>query len=321
VADTLVTMRQPTRLAILLAFAALYLIWGSTYLFIRLAIDSIPPFFMAGSRYLTAGLLMYALARKQGAKPPAAVTWRSSLIVGGFLLLGGNGGVTISEQYIDTGLAAVIVATVPIYIVLLSWATGATPRPRLPVLLGLAGGFVGVGILMAPSMHFSADESRHRGIGILIVLVASLLWSIGSLYSRSAKTADSPFLAAGQQMICGGVLLLLAGLITREKFHLEAVSAHSIWAWIYLVLIGAIIGFTAYIYLLRHCDPAKVATYAYVNPIVAVILGAFFAGEHLTSRTIVAAALIIGSVAIVITAQQLGPKSMSPVSAALAEAD
>jgi len=156
---------------------------------------------------------------------------------------------------------------------------------------------------------------------MLILLVASLLWSIGSLYSRSTKNADSPFLAAGQQMICGGVLLLLAGLTTREKFHLAAVSAYSIWAWIYLVLIGAIIGFTAYIYLLRHCDPAKVATYAYVNPIVAVILGALFAGEHLTSRTIVAAALIIGSVAIVITTQQLGPKSMPPVSAALAEAE
>jgi drug/metabolite transporter (DMT)-like permease len=122
-------------------------------------------------------------------------------------------------------------------------------------------------------------------------------------------------------MICGGMLLLLAGLITREKFHLAAVTAHSIWAWIYLVLIGAIIGFTAYIYLLRHCDPAKVATYAYVNPIVAVILGALFAGEHLASRTILAAALIIGSVAIVITTQQLRPKSMPPVSAALAEAD
>jgi len=311
----------PKRAWIITAFGALYLIWGSTYLFIRFAIDSIPPFLMAGSRYLTAGLLMYALARRQGAKRPALVTWRSSLVIGGFLLLGGNGGVTISEQYIDTGLAAVIVATVPIYIVLLSWATGATPRPRLPVLLGLAGGFIGVGILMAPSMHFSAAESRHPGIGMLILLVASLLWSIGSLYSRSAKNADSPFLAAGQQMICGGMLLLLAGLITREKFHLAAVTAHSIWAWIYLVLIGAIIGFTAYIYLLRHCDPAKVATYAYVNPIVAVILGALFAGEHLASRTILAAALIIGSVAIVITTQQLRPKSMPPVSAALAEAD
>src|SRR5438309_3650107 len=301
-------MRQPTRLAIFLAFAALYMIWGSTYLGIRLAIDSIPPFLMAGSRYLSAGLILYGIARLQGAKPPALVTWRSSLVVGGFLLLGGNGGVTISEQYIDTGLAAVIVATVPIYIVLLSWATGASPRPRLPVLLGLAGGFVGVGILMAPSMHFSANESQHPGIGILILLVASLLWSIGSLYSRAAKNADSPFLAAGQQWICGGALLLLAGLITREKFHPAAISAHSIWAWIYLVLIGAIIGFSAYIYLLRHCDPAKVATYAYVNLIVAVILGALFAGEHLASRTIVTSALILASVAIVNTTLHLSTK-------------
>ncbi|PYL99648.1 MAG: hypothetical protein DMF19_11905 [Verrucomicrobia bacterium] len=314
-------MRQPTRLAILLAFAALYLIWGSTYLGIRLAIDSIPPFLMAGSRYFTAGLILYGIARARGATRPPAATWRSSLIVGGFLLLGGNGGVTVSEKYIDTGLAAVIVATVPIYIVLLSWASGSAPRPNVPVLLGLAGGFLGVGILMARSLHFSTNETRHPGVGMLILLFASLLWSIGSLYSRGAKNADSPFIAAGQQMICGGVLLLLAGFITREQFHPDSVTAHSIWAWIYLVLIGAIIGFTAYIYLLRHCDPAKVATYAYVNPIVAVILGALFAGEHLTSRTIVAAALIIGSVAIVITTQQLRPKSVPPVSAALAEAD
>src|SRR5947207_13209549 len=129
-------MRQPTRLSTFLAFAVFYLIWGSTYLGIRLAIDSIPPFLMAGSRYFTAGLILYGIARARGATRPPAATWRSSLIVGGFLLLGGNGGVTVSVKYIDTGLAAVIVATVPIYIMLLSWATGETPRPRLPVLLG-----------------------------------------------------------------------------------------------------------------------------------------------------------------------------------------
>src|SRR5438477_1681774 len=314
-------MRQPPRLAILLAFAALYLIWGSTYLGIRLAIDSIPPFLMAGSRYLTAGLILYLITRAGGATRPPAVTWRSSLIVGGFLLLGGNGGVTVSEKYIDTGLAAVIVATVPIYIVLLSWASGSAPRPSVPALIGLAGGFLGVGILMAPSLHFSTSETRHPGIGLLILLVASLLWSIGSLYSRAAKNADLPFVAAGQQMICGGALLLLAGFVTREQFHPDQITAVSVWAWIYLVLIGAIIGFSAYIFLLRHCDPTKVATYAYVNPIVAVILGTSLGGEHLTSRMIMAAALIIGSVAIVITTEQLRPKSMPPVSAALAEAD
>src|SRR5205823_3519208 len=163
-------MRQPTRLAILLAFAALYLIWGSTYLGILLAIKTIPPFLMAGSRYLSAGLILYAMARLDGAPRPAAITWRSAAIIGACLLLCGNGGVTISEKYIDSGLAAVIVATVPIYIVLLSWASGSAPRPGAPVLLGLAGGFVGVGILMAPSLHFAIQENRRAATGMLILL-------------------------------------------------------------------------------------------------------------------------------------------------------
>jgi drug/metabolite transporter (DMT)-like permease len=314
-------VRQPTRFSIIAAFAALYLIWGSTYLFIRFAIDTIPPFLMAGSRYLTAGLLLYIIARAQGAKRPNATTWRSATIIGGFLLLGGNGGVTLSEKFIDTGLAAVMVATVPIYIALLSWITGAAPRPRPLVFTGLAGGFLGVGILMAPSLHFRPDETRHPGIGMLILLVSSFLWSVGSLYSRNAKNADSPFVAAGQQMISGGILLLITGFVSNERFQPHALTALSVWAWIYLVLIGAIVGFSAYIFLLRHCDPAKVSTYAYVNPIVAVILGALFAGEKLSGRSLLATALIIGSVAIVITAQQFTGKTAPPISAALAEAD
>jgi drug/metabolite transporter (DMT)-like permease len=174
---------------------------------------------------------------------------------------------------------------------------------------------------MAPSLHFRANETRHPEIGMLILLVSSFLWSAGSLYSRNVKNSDSPFVAAGQQMICGGVLLLVAGLVTNERFHPDTLTALSIWAWIYLVLVGAIVGFTAYIFLLRHCDPAKVSTYAYVNPIVAVILGASFAGEKLSGRSLLATALIIGSVAIVITAQQFTAKSAPPISAALAEAD
>ncbi|MDQ2868939.1 MAG: EamA family transporter [Verrucomicrobiota bacterium] len=306
-------MRQPTRWKILVAFAALYVIWGSTYLFIRLAIDAIPPFFMAGTRYLTAGSLMYLLARAQGAKNPPAITWRSALVIGGLLLLGGNGGVTIAEKFVDTGLAAVVVATVPIYIVLLSWATGMSPRPSGGVLAGLAGGFVGVAILMAPAMNFSANETGHRGIGLLILLVGSFAWSAGSLYSRRAQSADSPFLASGQQMLCGGALLLCASVIAREKFSVATLTPLAVSAWIYLVLVGAIIGFGAYIFLLRHCDPTRVATYAYVNPIVAIILGSLFMGEKLSARTFLAAALIIGSVAIVITAQQFRQRAMSPV--------
>lgn len=313
----------PSRLAFIIAFAALYLIWGSTYLGIRIAIDSIPPFLMAGSRYFSAGVIMYVIARLQGARPTGFAEWRTALIVGACLLLGGNGGVTISEKYIDSGLAAVMVATVPIYMILLGWLTGTAERPRPIVWLGLVGGFAGVVILLLPEISWSGGGSHRAEIGMLILLCSSFIWSAGSLYSRRAKNAASPFLGAGQQMICGGALLMLAGLATGEPrgFDIHRVTPASMWAWIYLVLIGAIIAFGAYIWLLRHCDPGKVSTYAFVNPIVAVILGALFAGERLTARTMLAATLIIGSVALVILADQIKIWSSPPASAAVGSAD
>ncbi len=316
-------MPAPKKIWIIAAFAALYVIWGSTYLGIRFAIETVPPFLMAGTRFFLAGLIMYAIARWQDARRSTWAEWRTALIVGACLLLGGNGGVTVSEKYIESGLAAVVVATVPIYIVLLGWLTGMAPRPKPIVWLGLAGGFVGVAILLAPALRFSSNGGSHPAIGMLILLVSSFIWSAGSLYSRTAKSATSPFLAAAQQMLCGGFLLMLAGFLTGEsrRFHPGAVSILSLGAFAYLVLIGAIVGFTAYIWLLRHCDPAKVATYAYVNPIVAVLLGAAFAGETLSTRTLIAAGLIIGSVALVITAQQLKPKTAPPIAATVAPAE
>lgn len=316
-------MPKPSKLAIAVAFAAVYLIWGSTYVGIRFAIESIPPFLMAGTRYLFAGLIMYGIARAQGARSNTFAEWRTAVIVGACLLLGGNGGVTLSEKYIDSGLAAVIVATVPIYMTLLAWWTGMAPRPRPIVWLGLVGGFAGVIVLLLPEITRPASGSHRTEIGMLILLCSSFIWSAGSLYSRRAKNAASPFLGAGQQMICGGALLLLASMITREDrgFDIRAVTWTSIGAWIYLVLIGAIVGFGAYIWLLRNCDPGKVSTYAFVNPIVAVILGALLAGEKLSARVVVAAALIIGSVALVILADQLKIRSAPPVTAAVAEAE
>src|SRR6266550_2726291 len=302
----------------IVAFAALYVIWGSTYLGIKFSIETIPPFLMAGARFVLAGMIMYAIAWSQGSLLRRSgcegrigkstwANWRTSFIIGACLLLGGNGGVTISEQYIDSGLAALIVAIVPIYITLLGWATGMAPRPTSIMWMGLAGGFVGVGILFGPGLHLHSPGDRNPVIGISILLFTSFLWSAGSLYSRTAKHAASSFLTAAQQMICGGLLLLLAGIVTGEKrqLHPASMSILSMASFVYLVIIGAVVGYTAYIWLLRHCDPAKVATYAYVNPIVAVFLGAAFAGETLSMRTLVAAGLIIGSVAIVITAQQL----------------
>jgi drug/metabolite transporter (DMT)-like permease len=317
-------MAAPKKLWIIVAFAALYLIWGSTYLGILFAIQSIPPFLMAGARFFLAGAIMYALARFQGAPKPEAATWRSSLIIGACLLLGGNGGVTVSEKWVPTGLASLLVATVPIDIALLGWLTGSAPRPTPTAWLGLIGGFIGVGVLVGPAFTSSSiSPNHHLALGMSILLVAALIWSIGSLYSRTAKSSPSLFLAAGQQMICGGALLILAGLGLGEQrgLDLRQVTWLSLGAFVYLVLRGALIGYTAYFYLLRHCDPAKVATYAYVNPVVAVLLGTAFAGETLTLRTVLGAGLIIGSVAVVITAQQMKAKATAPLAAPLAETD
>lgn len=305
----------------MIAFAALYLIWGSTYLGILLAIRTIPPFLMAGARFFLAGLIMYAVARMKGAARPAISTWKSAAIVGGCLLLCGNGAVTISEQWVPTGLAALLVATVPIDVALLGWFSGTAPRPTPLVMLGLVGGFIGVGVLAGPALtHARGQAGSHSGLGMIILLLGSLIWSAGSLYSRNASHSSSLILAAGQQMICGGLLLGLAAVLLGERhgFDIRSVSQASTVAFVYLVLVGAIIGYTAYFYLLRHCDPAKVATYAYVNPVVAIVLGTLFAGERLNLRTLIGAGLIIGSVALVIGAQQMKAISDRALAAELA---
>src|SRR6266700_605103 len=174
-------MAAPKRTLVIIAFAALYVIWGSTYLGIKFSIETIPPFLMAGARFVLAGMIMYVIAWSQGIGKSTWANWRTSLIIGACLLLAGNGGVTISEQHIDSGLAALIVAVVPIYIVLLGWASGMAPKPSPIVWLALVGGFVGVGILFGPALHFSSNEARHPAIGISILLVSSFIWSVGSL--------------------------------------------------------------------------------------------------------------------------------------------
>lgn len=309
---------RPPRLAIIAAFASVYVIWGSTYLAILFAIRSIPPLLMAGARFLLAGVILYAAARMSGAPRTRLADWRTALIVGACLLVGGNGGVTLAEQYVPSGLAALLVATVPIYIALLSWMFGMSPRPNAITVAGLVGGFVGVGMLIGPAMRFSTTgESPQAWIGMSILLFSSLAWSAGSLYSRNTPSTASPFLAAGQQMLCGGTLLTIGGMATGElqRLDLQQITMQSLVAFAYLVFVGGIVGYASYAWLLRHCEPAKVATYAYVNPIVAVLLGSLFAGEKLTTRTMVAAAVIIGSVALVITKEQLRPTQTGDLTA------
>jgi drug/metabolite transporter (DMT)-like permease len=292
---------RPSRLRIAAAFAAIYVIWGSTYLAIHFAIQTLPPFWMAATRFLLAGMLLYGWARLRGGERPTLLHWRSAAIVGGLLLMGGNGGVVWAQQHVPTGLTALLVASVPVWMVLLDGIGRGWRRPATQVLLGIGLGLAGVALLVGPGRF--AGASAVDPLGALVLVLASLCWATGSLYSRRARLPASPLLGTAMEMLAGGALLLLAGLLTGEaaKLDLGAASPKSLLAVGYLVVFGSLVGFTAYIWLLRVTRPALVATYAYVNPVVAVFLGWAFAGEPLSARTLLAAAIIIGGVVLITT--------------------
>ncbi|HET7091052.1 MAG TPA: drug/metabolite exporter YedA [Anaerolineae bacterium] len=293
----------PARWRMLVAFAAIYTIWGSTYLAIRFAIETMPPFLMGGARYLIAGAILYALTRRSRAAAVPRIHWRSAFIVGGLLLLGGNGGVIWAEQVIPSGLAALLIATVPLWMALLNWLRGDNVRPNLGVTLGLALGLLGIVFLVSPGE--SAGGDQVNSLGVLVLVLAALSWSIGSLYSRKAQLPAEPLLATAMEMLAGGALLLVAGLLTGEagQLRLDQVSPRSLLALGYLIVFGSLVGFSAYVWLLRVSTPARVSTYAFVNPVVAVFLGWALAGESLTPRTLVAAAVIVTAVVLIVANQ------------------
>jgi drug/metabolite transporter (DMT)-like permease len=286
-------------LKVALALGAVYLIWGSTYLAIRFAIETIPPFLMAGARYLTAGALLYGWARFRGAPRPSLLHWRSAVLIGAFLLLGGNGGVVWAEQRIDSGLTALLISTEPLWIVLLVWLRSDRRRLDPRVLAGLALGFAGLVMLVKPSPTGGVDL-----LGAAVILGASMSWAWGSMYGQRALQPSSPLAATGMQMLGGGALLLVASLATGEptRFALAAVSVRSLLCLGYLIVFGALVAFTAYSWLLRVAPPVLVSTYAYVNPVVAVFLGWALAGEPLTAGTLGAAAVILAGVALLSSA-------------------
>jgi drug/metabolite transporter (DMT)-like permease len=291
---------RASMLQVAVALGAVYLIWGSTYLAIRFAIETIPPFLMASARYLTAGVLLYGWSRLRGAPRPSRVHWRSAVIIGALLLLAGNGGVVWAEQRLSSGLAALLISTEPLWIVLMVWLRDRRQRPGGRVVAGLLLGFIGLALLVRPSSSGSLDP-----IGVVAVLIASLSWAWGSLYSQRAKLPSSPLLSTAMQMLCGGAWLLLAGTLTGEpaRFALAEVSTRSLLSLAYLVVFGAIIAFTAYVWLLRSASPVLASTYAYVNPVVAVLLGWAFAGEPITRGTLTGAAVILTGVALISSAQ------------------
>jgi drug/metabolite transporter (DMT)-like permease len=289
---------SPALPLVLLAFALVYLIWGSTYLAIRFAIETLPPLLMAGVRFLIAGALLYGWGRWRGAPSPSRAQWRAAMVVGALLLLGGNGAVVVAQQWIPSGLAALVGGTVPLWMVFIDWGWGDRTRPTLRVWVGLGVGFGGVAIL-AGSPGLGAGGVMEL-VGGGLVLAGGVTWALGSIYTRRAPTPMSARLWVGMQMLCGGLLLLVAGVLAGEWGQVDpaGVSMKSTLALVYLIVFGAIVGYSAYIWLLRVSTPARVSTYAYVNPVVALFLGWWLASEPLTPRSLLAATVIIGAVVV-----------------------
>ena len=300
----------PSRLALLTAFALVYLIWGSTYLVMKFAVASMPPLLMAGTRYGLAGGLLYGFMRWRGEPAPTPRGWAYAAFIGVCLLGFGNGGTTLGVMYLPSGITALLVATVPMFLAVLGWLSGVSPRPTRWVSLGLGAGMAGMYLLAAHPTATPVKVPGHQGLGIGVVLLASLVWSIGSLYAKNHQPAQSPFTSGGMQMLCGGAAMLVAGFVHGEAngFALAQVTAKSWWAFAYLVTFGSVVAFSAYIWLLRAVEPALAGTYAFVNPVVAVLLGWAFAGEVLNPQMLGGAALIVLAVVLVV----LGGKKIAP---------
>lgn len=292
------------------AFAAIYLIWGSTYLAIKFAIATIPPFLMLSFRFLPAGLLMYAFLRLRGAAPPTRREWLAAAAVGTLMLAGGTGAVAWAERTIHSGLAALLVAAVPMWMVLLDWLGPARRRPTGRVLAGLAVGFTGVALIVGPTW---AGFGLSGLAAALAVMFGTICWAVGSVYSRYTPLPRSPFMASAAEMIAAGLVLAGIGVVTGETggFDPAAVSTESALSVLYLIVFGSLVAYAAYVWLLHNTTPARVSSYAFVNPLVAMLLGVWLGDESFGLTTVLAAGLVVGSV-VLITLERKRPRGTAP---------
>ncbi len=292
-------MNKPSNLAIWAGLITVYIVWGSTYLAIRFAIETIPPFLMAAARFTTAGLILYTWRRLAGDPKPCRREWISAGIVGLLLLLVGNGGVTWAEQTVNSGIVALLIGTVPLWVVLVD---ALRPGGRWPGWQGLAGVLLGVGGIFILVNPWGAGSSVRLDLaGTIVVLLASASWALGSVYSRSARLPKSPLMGTGLEMLVGGGALLLLGTFTGEWSQISwvAISTKSILGLAYLIVFGSLIGYASYTWLLRVAPTSLVSTYAYVNPLIAILMGNLLAQEPVTPQVIFAAAAIIGAVVLI----------------------
>jgi drug/metabolite transporter (DMT)-like permease len=312
---------RPSTLSVAVALGTVYIVWGSTYLAIAYVVETMPPLLSAAARFLAAGGLLVAFLvaqdrwrrRRNPDAPrlpwPRAVEWRTALIVGALLLLGGNGMVMVAEQTIPSGIAAVIIATVPIWMSVLD-ALLTRQAPSMLAIGGLGVGLVGVAILLLPSEGLDALDP----LGIAVLVVAAVSWACGSLYARRGPLPNNQLLGTGMEQLAGGLALVAAGILIGElgRTNLAAVSVPSLLGLGFLIVFGSLFAFTAYVWLLNHVPVTTVSTYAYVNPVVAVALGVFFRGESLTPRTLAAAALILGAVVAMVSGRPRDVEETGP---------
>jgi drug/metabolite transporter (DMT)-like permease len=286
--------------AIWSALIAIYIVWGSTYLAIRFAVETMPPFLTAGFRFLIAGGVLYIFRRLRGDKAPLRLEWRSAAIVGLFLLVGGNGGLMWAEQRVASGIAALLIGSVPLWIALLDSLRPGGRRPDRWVIIGVLAGFAGILILIGPAQLIGI-QGEVDPLGAVVLLLAALSWAAGSLYNRGAKLPDSPLLGTGMEMLVGSLGLFILGTVTGEwsQMDLTSFSTRSLLGFAYLVVFGSLVGFASYVWLLRVAPTMLVSTYAYVNPLVAILLGSLLAGEALTPRVVLAVMFILGSVVLI----------------------
>jgi drug/metabolite transporter (DMT)-like permease len=289
-----------------LGLLVLYIVWGSTYLGIAVAVETIPPFLMASARFLLAGSVLFAWSMLRSGRtfvPPTRREWRDSLIVGGLLLGGGMGMVSFGEQTIPSGIAALVIALMPVWVAVLGRTFLGERLPGLAI-VGIVVGFAGVGILVGPTAL--GEQGSLDPIGLAAIMLSPIFWSSGSLYaSHRATLPRQPLVATGAQMLAGGVVLAVMGAVNGEygKVDPAIISTESIVAFAYLTVIGSLLAFTVFGWLLRVAPLPLIATYAYVNPVVAVILGAIVLHEPIEPRTLLAGAVIVGAVALIVTAR------------------
>jgi drug/metabolite transporter (DMT)-like permease len=291
--------RRTAPLALAAGFALIYLVWGSTYLAIRFAVETIPPFLMAGGRFLIAGTVLYVALRLRGEAAPSPGGWRFAAVTGALLLLGGNAVQAWAQQWVPSGLASLVVGASPLWFVALDWLAFRGPRPASRVAAGIAVGFAGLALLT----HAAPRTASAPAAAWAAMVLAPLSWALGSLLARRRPAGQSPFLTSATQMLVGGVLMILVGTVRGEWSALadSGVSARSAAAFAYLTVVGSLVAFSTYIWLLGVTTPAAVSTYAYVNPLVAVLLGWMLAGEPLDAAQLAAGGVVLASVALVVS--------------------